>query len=692
MVTADLLSGDPGTWPELPSIGRPIAGARIRLLDEHLRPVPVGAVGELCIAGPVLAHGYLGRTELTEQKFVRTSEGRTYRTGDLARYLPDGRIQCLGRGDDQVKIRGHRVEAGEVKAAVRAVSGTADAVVVVHEPAPGAGKRLIAYYLSGTDAPAPEAMACELRHRLPDYMVPARCVPLSSFPLTSSGKVDRKTLAERRLTGPAGDDPTSTAPATSTEAAISGIWSDLLGLDGIGTGDDFFALGGNSLLATRLVLALRTGLGAHVSLQAVFTTPTVSGLARLVDGIETTTPAGLDLVAEARLADDIVPAADVTAAAEDPRHVLLTGATGFLGAFILRDLLRRTRATVLCLVRGRDHEHASARLRATLEQYGLWNRVPQDRIVVVVGNLARPRLGLSEADFGHLARTVDAVYHSGAAVNLVFSYAQLRDANVRGTEEILRLAALHRTVPVHHVSTVGVFTAEEPGKIIDAEHPTGPAEALDHGYSQSKWVAEALAEQARARGLPVSLYRPSRIYGDSATGACQTGDFMWLILKACIQAQGVPSGVETAFDLAPVDYVSAAIVELSRQERSASGTFHLAAGRLTHLRTVASWLRRAGYHLSDLDPREWLDRIEADPGNAAFPLLSTMAAEIESTGSEGSVLFDTAATQAALAGTDIACPDVNEELFTVYLDYFTRTGFLPTAAVARSEKGATAQE
>lgn len=682
VVTAERLTGDPQDWPELPSVGRPIDGARVRLLDERLRPVPVGAVGELCIGGPVLARGYLGRPELTDEKFVHTTDGRWYRTGDLARFLPDGRIQCLGRLDDQVKIRGHRVETGEVEAALRSLPHVLDAVVVVHDVGPGAGKRLMGYYLTGSRSPAPGALRTALGQRLPDYMVPARCVELDAFPLTPSGKVDRKALAGRRQEAPLRTADPAVAPLTPTEEKIAGICAELIGLGGIGAEDDFFALGGNSLLATRLVLALRRELGAAVPLQAVFTAPTVAGLALLVEHTGATTREEPDLPAEVRLGADIVPATEVSTVAEDPGNLLLTGATGFLGAFVLRDLLRDTRATVHCLVRGSDRKHAETRLRSTMERYGLWDRAMEGRITVCLGDLAAPRLGLSERDFDHLARTVDAVYHCGAAVNLVFSYAQLRDANVRGTEEVIRLAARHRTVPVHHVSTVGVFAPWEDGRVIDARHPTGPAAGLEHGYTRSKWVAEGLIEQARSRGLPVSIYRPTRIFGESTTGACQTGDFMWLILKACVQAQGAPAGVGTAFDLAPVNYVSGALVALSQQARAAGGTFHLAAGALTRLDTAVSWLRRAGHQLQDLAPQEWLDRIQADSTNAAFPLLSTMAAETEGAGSEGGLVFDTTATRDALEGTGITCPVVDEELFTVYLDYFTRTGFLPAPAGA----------
>ncbi|MEU0957092.1 amino acid adenylation domain-containing protein [Streptomyces niveus] len=725
VVTADRLGPDPASWPDLPSIGRPVDGATVLLLDERLRPVPPGAVGEICVGGPVVARGYVGRPELTAEKFVvgdipgtgtgagtgtrpeSGAGGRFYRTGDLARLLPDGRIQYLGRGDGQVKIRGHRVETGEVEAAVRAQPGVADAAVVAQDLGPGAGKRLLAYYIAGDRSPAgPEEIRRELRARLPAPLVPARCIPVDSFPLTASGKVDRAALAgtgrgdghdeghgDGHEDAGSGTAPAVAAPGTATQERIAHLWSELLGpVPGlIGVHDDFFTLGGDSLLATRLVLALREELDVQVPLRSVFTSPTVAGLAALVDdaGRTARTPGPGD---DIRLHPDIVAADDVRTVVPDPEHVLLTGATGFLGAFLLRELLRRTDATVHCLVRGSDRANAEKRLRSARESYGLTDPSTEHRVTVVTGDLARPRLGLSAAGFDRLARTVDAVYHAGAAVNLVFSYEQLRDANVYGTQEILRLAALHRTVPVHHVSTVGVYgggaggpyaAGEGPGRPVRPvrpEDPTGPPATLEHGYTQSKWAAEQLVEAARARGLPVSVYRPTRITGDSTTGVCQTGDFMWLLLKGCLQAGVAPSDVDTAFDLVPVDHVSAAVVALSRQPRSAGRTFHIAGERPLRMDAAVARLRALGHAVKDVPAADWLAATESDPGNAAFPLLSAMAAETRGGGSEGSALFDAGDTRRALEGTGIVCRDIDDELFVKYVEYFTRTGFLPPPA------------
>lgn len=684
VVVAERLAEDPASWPDLPPIGRPIAGARVLVLDEALRPVPPGTTGELCVAGPVLADGYLDRPDLTAERFVLRDGTRFYRTGDLVRHLPDGRLQYLGRGDDQVKIRGHRVETGEIEAVLRALPAVTDAAVVAQDSP--TGRRLVAHYLTAAGdaaAPHPTAVRQALAERLPEYMVPAAVLKLESFPLTPSGKLDRAALPrpERSDTRP---EPSTSfaAPTTPTERRIARIWSDLLGVTRIGVQDDFFALGGHSLLATRLVLALREELGVRIPPGAVSASATVAALAALADGNDVAVTDALDLPAEIDLPADIVPAEQtVTAAAEAPTHVLLTGATGFLGAFTLSALLNRTDATVHCLVRGTDPEHAGKRLRLALETYGLWDEHRAHRITVLHGDLARPSLGLSEDAFDDLARTVDAVHHVGAAVNLVSSYGRLKAATVDGTAEILRLAARHRTVPVHHVSTVGVYAGTAPHPI-GPEHPTGPPEALEHGYTQSKWVAEGLVEQARRRGLPVTMYRPTRIAGHSRTGACQTGDYLWLMLKGCVQAQAAPARVDTAFDLAPVDYVADAVVALSLLPGTTGRTFHLAAGRLLRLETALGWLRTLGYHLPEVSPRAWLDRIGADPGNAAFPLLGTLAAELTGGGSEGSLTFDPTATDAALASTDVLRPEVDRELFGRCAAYFTATGWLPGPGAA----------
>jgi amino acid adenylation domain-containing protein/thioester reductase-like protein len=691
VVTAERLTGSPASWPEQPPIGRPVDGARAYVLDDQMRPAPVGVAGELYLGGRAPARGYLGRPELTAERFLPDlwddgdggARRRMYRSGDRARLLADGRIQFLGRGDDQVKIRGFRIELGEVESALKAIEGVLDAVVVATPVPGGTAPRLLAAYLTPPGRPmSPEALREVLSRRLPAFMVPALFVALPRFPRTPSGKVDRRAVARLEAGAPV-PAARSRMPGTAHEARTAELVAEVLGVPEIAVDDDFFDRGGDSLRAVRLALALRQEFGVKVPMNAVFTAPTVAGLATLVGG----TPAPrrrrvptADLV----LPGDIRPAARVSTGG-DPAEVLLTGATGFVGAFLLRELLRGTSARVHCLVRGRDDAHAAQRLRATLAAYRIDEPVG-DRVAVVRGDLGLARMGLSERDHDRLARTVDAVYHSGAAVNLVQTYDQSRAANVLGTIEVLRLAALHRSVPVHHVSTTGVFAGPVvAGRTLAEDEPLTTQDALIHGYTQSKWAAEHLVAEARRRGLPVSVYRPTRVAGDSATGVCQTADYFWLLLKGCVQA-GVAPRLRAAFDLVPVDYVSRAVVALARTAGAAGGIFHLAGERLVPLSTAVDALRGIGHRIEEVPFASWAQRIGACPDNAAFPLLGTMADDEQDTDQEGSVRFSAGATRAVLASAAITCPAMDDQLFRRHLDHFTAARFLPAALPHAGER------
>ncbi|HEU4556306.1 MAG TPA: amino acid adenylation domain-containing protein, partial [Longimicrobium sp.] len=264
-----------------PAIGRPVANARMYVMDPGGAPAPVGVAGELYVGGAGVARGYLGRAGLTAERFVpdpfSTDGGaRMYRTGDLGRWRADGTLEFLGRTDFQVKVRGFRIELGEIEAALRSHPAVRDALVLAREAAPG-DRRLVAYYLADEPA-AVEALRAHLAERLPEHMVPAAYVWMESFPLTPNGKTDR-----RALPAPGSDAFAARgyeAPAGETEEALAAIWADLLGVERVGRHDDFFQLGGNSLLATRLVFRIKRELDVELSVRDVFEKPELSLLAQ----------------------------------------------------------------------------------------------------------------------------------------------------------------------------------------------------------------------------------------------------------------------------------------------------------------------------------------------------------------------------------------------------------------------------
>jgi amino acid adenylation domain-containing protein len=268
-----------------PSIGRPIANTQVYILDPALQPVPVGVAGELHIAGDGLARGYLNRPDLSAEKFIRNpfsqSPGaRMYKSGDLARYLSDGNIDYLGRIDDQVKVRGFRIELAEIEAALAALAQVREAVVLARTDSEG-DKALVAYLVAreGCSLDDTAALRAALLQTLPEYMVPACFMVIAQLPLTPNGKTDRKAL-------PAPDmqrtDDGYVAPTNEVEKQLTQVWAEVLKLDRVGIHDNFFALGGHSLLVVRMTLRLKAKLKWEVLLPDVFKAPTVAQLAALL--------------------------------------------------------------------------------------------------------------------------------------------------------------------------------------------------------------------------------------------------------------------------------------------------------------------------------------------------------------------------------------------------------------------------
>jgi amino acid adenylation domain-containing protein len=280
---------DEGTGPV--SIGHPIANTQMYVLDDRHEPLPVGLPGELWIAGDGLARGYLGRAELTAERFLvdpfvsepsdSSLGARMYRTGDLARWHADGSLECLGRIDNQIKLRGFRIELGEIEEVVGDAEGVSQCVTVVHAERPG-DERLIAYVVveDGIELDL-AALKTSAATRLPAYMVPTAIVALDAFPLTPNGKIDRLTLAQLDAATP----ETATefvAPRNGAEETIAAIWCEVLGLDSVGVHHDFFELGGNSLLTTQTMARVRAAFAVELPLRVLFETPTVAALAELV--------------------------------------------------------------------------------------------------------------------------------------------------------------------------------------------------------------------------------------------------------------------------------------------------------------------------------------------------------------------------------------------------------------------------
>lgn len=529
-----------------------------------------------------------------------------------------------------------------------------------------------------------------LKEKLPGYMVPSDFFCLQTLPLTLNGKVDRRALPAPVRVKP---EMTATIPAPRTlfEEILVSIWREVLNLERVGIEDNFFDLGGHSLLIAQLFTRIQQNFQVELSLMDLWRAPTVSSLAATIERIlQVEKPSraialnnNLDLLAEATLDPTICNAIGALEYKNEPTKILLTGATGFLGTFLLHELLQQTRADIYCLVRASSVEECKKKLQNSLQAASLWDESQSSRIIPVLGDLSQPLLGLSQEQFQMLTEKLDVIYHNGALVNSTYPYSILKATNVLGTQAILKLASQTKIKPVHLISTLDVFplTPAENVKIIYEGDNLERGQELVNGYAQSKWVAEKLAKIARSRGIPVSIYRPGRISGHSQTGFSNPDDLFFRLIRGCIQLGNAPL-LDTALDLTPVDYVSKAIVYLSRQQATQNKEFHLITPQPIESNKLFQWVDSFGYPLAKIPLDKWQEQLRQVAAhsltNELHPLVSLFSKQsIEEQQWNPQLLqFDCQNTRDGLLGTFINCPIVDFELFCTYLSYCIHTGWL----------------
>ncbi|MEV0899966.1 thioester reductase domain-containing protein [Actinoplanes sp. NPDC049802] len=672
-ITAEVLPAE-GTAP----VGRPLPGTTVHVLDDDRKPVPDGRTGEIWISGA----GVAGPDPL-------------YRTGDVGHRTPAGDLQITGRADRQVKVRGFRVEPAEVEAALTAHDRVIDAVVVPW--APDGEVRLAAYYTTSAELTDGDLRAF-LRDRLPHYLVPAVFTHLPALPMTASGKVDLKTLPAPSA-AVAANPP---APSTGlVERVVAGIWRQVLQVDRVEPHDNFFRLGGDSLKAAQLLANLRESLGILITqirplIRLLLDDATLRSFAAAVEraraGMLGDDARPVDFTAESTLGLAVPGAPAEPASWQRPAHVLLTGATGFLGIYLLRELLATTDATVHCLVRATDPDSAMSRLRANAEHYlqdDLRRYRDSGRIRAVPGDLAEPRLGLSDDEFDRLARTVDVIHHPGGVVNFIYPYSYLRPANVGGTREIIRMAARYRNIPVHYTSTMAVVAGFGTAGIrhVTESTPSAYADHLSVGYVESKWVAEALLAEAAAQGLPVAVYRAADISGDQRTGAWNTATEMCAMKKFVVDT-GLAPIAELPLDYTPVDCFAAAVAHIAATRLPRGEVYHLTNPGKVNISVLADRLRAHGHKVRAVPWDEWVERIAEiaieQPGHPMTPFaplfidrcaagtMSVAEMYLETT----FPVFTRDNVEEALRGSGIVIPPVSTDLLDRYIGYLTRVDFL----------------
>ncbi|KAL4885405.1 acetyl-CoA synthetase-like protein [Aspergillus karnatakaensis] len=625
-------------------IGQPLSGYEAFVVDDDLRPVPDGEIGELVVGGEGVAGGYFDNAEKTAAVFVSaphlSSTGLLYRTGDLVRRNDSGLLEYLGRRDSEVKIRGQRVDLQSVERCLLDTKLVSAAVALkVADRSGGGSALLVAYVVPSTpDADAKSIQGAYVKRAL--NMMTPRIKVVDGVTLTRSGKVDRLQLAreyqdelERAQTATSRGE----TECVTIEDHLRQFWGEILGLssDTFSQKDDFFALGGTSLHAARLVFRINQVFDASVPVAALFESPTLSGMCdevrKVRSGVEGATEEIPLWVKDMELGKDIRRVDDWLSDTEG--RVFLTGATGFVGAYLLMGLLSHPKVQrIACLVRAEDQSHALLRIRHCLKRFGPCLQPEHEpKIVPIAGDIAQDDLGLGRDQYQQWAEWSSVVFHLAAHVNFVQPYSSHRAINVVGTLNVLHFSQAVRSKTLHYTSSISAYgpTGLVTGckQLFENEPPESHKIALsyDTGYAQSQFAAETIIWDAIRNGLPVAIYRLGSVLGHSDTGRMNSDDFISRLVRTCIQNGAYPSLPGHREEFVPVDFVVSSILQISSKAGNLGRAYNivhphqssLSLPALFHLINEHSGKRP----LQRIAYADWLGKIKRIPEH---PLSSVM--------------------------------------------------------------------
>ncbi|KAH8175983.1 male sterility protein [Sarocladium implicatum] len=617
------------------------------------------------------------------RQYYKGPRDRIYRTGDLGYFLDDsGNCAITGRADDQVKVRGFRIELNEIDSNLRGHRLVRECKTLLRRDR-NEEPTLVSYVVpenqewlkwlsehgledadeQGTEIgsvtvypkryrPMQTEIRDHLKSRLPIHAVPTYFIFLQKMPLNPNGKVDGPALpfpdAALISEEASEEDLKRWESLSNTEKELAEQWAILInGLNAktLHPDSDFFESGGHSLLAQQLILNARKSMGVNVSINALYSNSSLGALSTHIDrqreGKGASDATEDEKAAYSQSFDKLRDTLDAKYQTADPATlsptskttVFVTGATGFLGSYIVKDLLERENIHVIAHVRAANGVQAALeRLQRSLRGYGVWQDFWATRLSAVTGDLTQPRLGLDDATWATLSETVDVVIHNGALVHWVKQYKGMERANVLSTIDAMKLCNSGKPKLFSFISSTSVLdtdhyidlsheqTSTGQGAVMEADDMMGSAVGLGTGYGQTKWVSEQLVREAGRRGLLGSVVRPGYILGDASSGVCNNDDFLVRMLKGCIQLSSRPRIINT-INAVPVDHVSTVVVaaslnplpaepEASKSKDGGVHVIHVTAHPRLRMNEYLSILSYYGYDVTEVDYDDWKGQLE----------------------------------------------------------------------------------
>ena len=633
-------------------IGKPVDNLHLYIVDKDCHRLPPGAVGELWVSGPQVSRGYLNRPDKTAEVFIpnpfcishstlnllalqqvlrrASSEqpstfSRVYRTGDIVRYLPDGNIQFVGRRDGQVKVRGFRIELKEVEAVIRQFPGIEDATVQAFDY-PNGGKYIAAYIVSPQQVDI-KALNDFILSSKPSYMVPAATMQIDSIPLNQNQKVNRRALPEPVIQAA---ERNYVAPANDVERLFCDIFASILSVDKVGATDNFFELGGTSLMVTRVIIEADKN-GYHVAYGDVFTHPTPRILAQFVGGsVESNDEADSEAATfdytgiNALLAHNNI---DMYLKGESQPlgHVLLTGATGYLGIHVLRELIQSDALTITCMVRGASQQEAERRLKTMLYYYFAqkFDHLFGTRLFVVNADVTQDFTTVLDGS------AVETVFNCAANVKHFSKSTDIEDVNVGGARRCVEYCIMTgaRLVHISTTSVGEIWIDSGDGTPVPklSEQKLYFGQFLDNRYIHSKFLAERLILDAIAHhGLNAKIMRVGNLAARSYDGEFQanfrSNSYMGRLKIYSMLGCCPYDDYDSLTEMSPIDETARAVVLLATTPRECN-VFQPFNNHTELLGDILRLLEKVGSNVRFVENEEFLsaiERVSHDPEKAAM--------------------------------------------------------------------------